>query len=252
MLSASRRVGGCFSQSEHPPLPWSRLPFCHRSPRESSFTRRFGEPLFSLSDSARHVSLRSLPLKLFAKRASFGSPELAEPRHFPRLGRPPLLPCASRCFRKATAAPSLSQIPAGHDSAGVSQCTNQHCGHSPSIFIAGLSVATYSMRGAVLASRLPLSFNASGLTDLACSRSAPTLKRFVLDLSPDTHTAYGLVNKLHAALPALVDQVTLGTLSPTEGFPVRLGGRVTLPPFVSLCPLSLRLQCSALLARSSC
>ena len=34
----------------------------------------------------------------------------------------------------------------------------------------------------------------------------------MLDLSPDTHTAYGLVNKLHAALPALADQRNLGTI----------------------------------------
>ena len=82
----------------------------------------------------------------------------------------------------------------------------------------GLSAATTALGGMVLA-LAPATFFPMRLVllDLAsASRSAPTLKRFVLDLSPDTHTAYGLVNKLHAALPALVDQVTPSALLPTE------------------------------------
>ena len=128
-----------------------------------------------------------------------------------------LLPCASAVFAKRQLPTSLSQIPAGYDTAGVLQCTNQHSWPLPKHIHCWAQCCYPPLQGAVLASRLPLSFHASGLTDHACSRSAPTLKRFVLDLSPDIHTAYGLVNKLHAALPALVDQVTQGTLSPTEG-----------------------------------
>ena len=88
-----------------------------------------------------------LPLKLFAERASFGSPALLELRHFPRLGlyrccrAPALFSLSDSCPRACHKSPP-DTTPRAYSSARTSTR-----GHSPSISIAGLSVATHCCKG---------------------------------------------------------------------------------------------------------